>query len=93
MNIVNIASPNFSRTLLVACDLVLRLFSSSDIIFSYFQPISLDNLPIVQNLRPGLSLKARRADGTTSLFCLSYGGGIPSKTLSRSKAAAPRAVL
>lgn len=59
----------------------------------YFHPTSWLNLPTVQYLRPGFSLKTRSACGTTTRLTLSYGGGTPSKTLSLSKAAAPRAVL
>ena len=59
----------------------------------YFQPTSWLSLPTVQYFLPGFNLKTRRAWGTTILFFLSYGGGTPSKTLSRSMAAAPRAVL
>ena len=59
----------------------------------YFQPTSWESLPTVQYLRPGFNLKTRRACGTTMRLTLSYGGGTPSKTLSLSMAAAPRAVL
>ena len=47
----------------------------------------------VQYFRPGFNLNTRRAAGTTMRFFLSYGGGTPSKSLRRSIAAAPRAVL
>ena len=59
----------------------------------YFQPTSWLNLPTVQYFLPGFNLNTLNACGTTILFFLSYGGGTPSKTLSRSIAAAPRAVL
>jgi hypothetical protein len=47
----------------------------------------------VQYLRPGFRRRTRRASGTTMRFLRSYGGGTPSKSLRRSRAAAPRAVL
>lgn len=47
---------------------------------------------MVQNLRPGLRRRTRRAWGTTIFFLRSYGGGMPSKSFKRSRAAAPRAV-
>jgi hypothetical protein len=59
----------------------------------YFQPTSWLNLPTVQYFRPGFNLNTLKACGTTTLLTLSYGGGTPSKTLSLSIAAAPRAVL
>lgn len=59
----------------------------------YFQPNSWPTRPTVQYLRPGFRRRIRRACGTTTRFCLSYGGGIPSKTFKRCIAAAPRAVL
>ena len=59
----------------------------------YFQPTSWLSLPTVQYFRPGCRRRTRRAWGTTIFFCLSYGGGTPSKTFRRSRAAAPRAVL
>ena len=47
---------------------------------------------MVQNFRPGFNRRTRSAEGTTIFFFRSYGGGIPSKSFSRSRAAAPRAV-
>merc|ERR1712080_107521 len=54
---------------------------------SYFQPTAEDNLPTVVYFLPCFNLNTLKACGTTTLFFLSYGGGIPSKTLSLSKAA------
>lgn len=59
----------------------------------YFHPTSWLSLPTVQYFLPGFNLNTLNACGTTILFFLSYGGGTPSKTLRRSIAAAPRAVL
>lgn len=59
----------------------------------YFHPTSWLSLPTVQYFRPGFSLNTLKAWGTTTRLTLSYGGGTPSKTLSLSIAAAPRAVL
>ena len=59
----------------------------------YFHPFSWLRRPTTQYLRPGCSLRTRRAWGTTTFFILSYGGGMPSRTLRRSNAAAPREVL
>jgi hypothetical protein len=36
--------------------------------------------PTVQYFRPGFNRNTLNACGTTILFCLSYGGGIPSNT-------------
>ena len=77
---------------------ILSLYSSDHVTYLattswYFHPTSWLNLPTVQYLRPGFSLKTLKAWGTTTLLILSYGGGTPSKTLSLSIAAAPRAVL
>lgn len=47
----------------------------------------------VQYFLPGFNRKTLNASGTTMRFFLSYGGGIPSKSFKRSRAAAPRAVL
>ena len=54
---------------------------------------SAEILPTVQDFLPGFNLNTRNACGTTILFCLSYGGGIPSNTFNLSKAASPRFVL
>jgi hypothetical protein len=54
---------------------------------------SLEILPTVQYFLPGFNLNTLNACGTTILFCLSYGGGIPSNTFNRSRAASPRFVL
>jgi len=59
----------------------------------YFQPTSWLRRPTVQYFLPGFNLSTRSACGTTILLDLSYGGGMPSKTLSLSIAAAPRCVL
>lgn len=59
----------------------------------YFQPTSWLSRPTVQYLRPGCRRRTRRAWGTTIRLTLSYGGGTPSNTFNRSKAAAPRDVL
>jgi len=76
-----------------AADLTFRLSSSLLTTSWYFQPTSCDKRPTVQNFRPGRNLKTRRACGTTIRLTLSNGGGMPSKTLSLSSAAIPRAVL
>jgi|SRR5271154_1753354 len=54
---------------------------------------SLEILPTVQYFLPGFNLNTLNACGTTILFCLSYGGGTPSNTFNRSRAASPRFVL
>jgi len=76
-----------------ADDLSFRRFSSVATTVWYFQPTSCDSRLRAQYLRLGFRRRTRRADGTTSLFCLSYGGGIPSKTLRRSSASLPRVSL
>lgn len=74
-------------------DHLSRIFTHLSTTSWYFQPTSWLRRPTVQYLRPGCRRRTRRAWGTTIFFCLSYGGGTPSKTLRRSRAAAPRAVL
>merc|ERR1719365_129199 len=51
------------------------------------------NRPREQNFLPGLSLRTLRAEGTTILFFLSYGGGTPSKVWSLFMASFPLSVL
>lgn len=52
-----------------------------------------DKSPKLQNLRKDASLTHLIASGTYCFLVVSYGAGIPSKTLSFPKAAAPLAVL
>jgi hypothetical protein len=59
----------------------------------YFQPNSWLRRPTAQYLRPGWRRRTRRACGTTTRFCLSYGAGTPSNAFRRARAAAPRLVL
>merc|ERR1712038_256095 len=55
----------------------------------YFHPTSWLNRPNEQNFLPGLRRRTLRADGTTILFFLSYGGGTPSKVWSLFMASLP----
>jgi len=54
---------------------------------------SLEIRPTVQYFRPGFNRNTLNACGTTILFCLSYGGGIPSNTFNLYRGASPRLVL
>merc|ERR1719157_298343 len=58
-----------------------------------FHPTESARTPMTVYFRPGLRRMVLRAAGTTTLFCLSYGAGIPSNVDKRPMAAWPRAVF
>merc|ERR1719183_286540 len=72
-----------------ADDLTFRCFSRRSIKSWCFHPKFDERSPSLQNLRSGLNRKTFKHEGTTKRFFWSYGCGIPSKDLKRSRAACP----